>query len=152
MKTYGTADLIDGYWHLKVEAHVAMRLKRVFGRIGKGRLGTLKVKATDEVSRDLQWFCERFPLIVKQPADLEQRATRHKRDGEMFEQLITGAIEPKKFDLAIPARDYQRVAAALGHGATSDEVIAAAKIHMDGKAIGAVLDEWQARQGDGASQ
>lgn len=111
MKSYGRALLKDGYWLVKAEPHVAMRLKRLFGRIGKSKVGVLKLRATDEVARDLLWFCQRYPLEVKPLDALERAAKRFDDDTEAFDKLISGAAQPMHFDLAIPARDYQRVAA-----------------------------------------
>lgn len=113
MKTYGTMELVDGVWHIKAKPHIAMRLKRVFGRVTKGSIGTLKIKSTDEVCRDLVWFCERFPLEVKQCDVLEQRAALHKSNAEAFEQVISGTLEPRSFKLELEPRPYQRVAAEL---------------------------------------
>lgn len=111
MRTYGTAKLEGGCWVVKCEPHVAMRLKRLFGRLSTTRIGELVLQATDEVSRDLQWFCQRFPLDVEDKAELISRAQRHVDSCDRFERLITGSAQPQDFDLAIPARDYQRVAA-----------------------------------------
>ncbi|HMI94454.1 MAG TPA: DEAD/DEAH box helicase [Polyangiales bacterium] len=113
MKSYGTAELKDGYWHVQCEPHVMLRLKRLFGGVSKASFGVAKIKATDEISRDLLWFTQRFPLEVVQRPELEQRAQRHLESAEMFERLISGETQPQQFDLALPARDYQRVAASL---------------------------------------
>lgn len=111
MRTYGTANLKDGCWHVKCEAHVALRLKRMFGRLSQQQAHTLVLKATDEVSRDLEWFTQRFPLKVTPATELAKRAKRHAADCDAFERLIAGRSQPMQFDLAVPARDYQRVAA-----------------------------------------
>lgn len=110
-RTYGRAWLENGCWHIKAEAHVALRLKRMFGRLSKQLAHTLVLKATDEVSRDLEWFTQRFPLEIEHQAELKKRADRHAADCDAFERLITGQSSPMQFDLAVPARDYQRVAA-----------------------------------------
>jgi SNF2 family DNA or RNA helicase len=111
--SYGTAELIDGAWHIDARPHIAMRLKRVFGRVMAGSVGTLKIKSTDEVCRDLAWFCERFPLDVKQRDVLDERAARHKADREAFDRVISGSLEPRTFKLEVEPRPYQRVAAEL---------------------------------------
>lgn len=111
MRTYGTAELRDGSWYVDAEPHVAMRLKRMFGRLSRQSQGVLVLKATDEVCRDLEWFCHRFPLDVKQREQLEARASKHRDDCAAFEQLIAGSVQAQAFELAVPAREYQKVAA-----------------------------------------
>lgn len=111
MKTYGTATLKDGKWHVKCAPHVALRLKRMFGRLSTQQAHVLVLKATDEVSRDLLWFTQRFPLDVTPMKELKLRADRHAADCDSFDRLIAGDVPPMQFDLALPARDYQRVAA-----------------------------------------
>lgn len=111
MKTYGTAKLTKATWRIECEPHVMMKLKRVFGRFRGKTPKTMKLKDTLEVCRDLAWFCQRWPLIVT-PADyLDRREEEHARRAEYVDALFTGRIEPRAFDLAIPARDYQRIAA-----------------------------------------
>jgi SNF2 family DNA or RNA helicase len=112
MKTYGKARLkADGFWHLSLEPHAAMQLKRVLGRIAKDSVGVVKIKNTDEVCRELHWFCMRYPLDVKPVTVLERRAERHKKTAELFGALVAGSAQPQQFELAVPAREYQRVAA-----------------------------------------
>jgi len=70
-RTHGTyAYIADGAhrgrWDLTLEPAVAMRAKRVFGRVQQGRTGVISIAHTDEVARDLEWFLQRFPL---DPAD-----------------------------------------------------------------------------------
>jgi superfamily II DNA or RNA helicase len=113
LRTYGTCELRDGSWHVKAEPHVAMRLKRLFGRLSTQSQDVLVLKATDEVSRDLEWFCARFPLEVMQPEQLACRSQAHRDDCDAFEKLVSGAAQATHFDLAVPAREYQRVAADL---------------------------------------
>lgn len=110
-RSYGKALLKDGFWLVKAEPHVALQLKRMFARVGKSTVGTIKLKATDEVTRKLLWFTQLYPMDVRPREELEQRAARYDADREAFEGLISGSASPTKYDLAIPAREYQRVAA-----------------------------------------
>lgn len=112
MRTYGTARLVKDTWHVDAEPHVAIRLRRHFARAGR-QFGTIKLVATDEVSRDLLWFTQRYPLKVEPLEELEARAEAFDRRVEMFDGLIAGRIDPRPFELAIPPREYQRVAAEL---------------------------------------
>lgn len=111
MKTYGTATLKKGTWMVACEPHVMIKLKRVFGRFRGKTPKTMKLKDTLEVCRDLAWFCERWPLVCDPSDYLAKRAEEHQRRAEHIDALFSGRAEPRAFDLAIPARDYQRIAA-----------------------------------------
>ncbi|MCU0677652.1 MAG: DEAD/DEAH box helicase [Myxococcota bacterium] len=111
-RTYGTARLINGEWHVEAEPHVAIRLRRHFARAG-AQFGVIKLRATDEVCRDLKWFCERFPLEVDPADTLLERARSFDRRTEAFAAVLAGHATPRDFELALPPREYQRVAAEL---------------------------------------
>lgn len=111
-RTYGTAKLVRGEWHVQAEPHVMLRLRRMFRRTG-GSVGTVKLTASDEVAKDLLWFTQRYPLEVTPCAALERGASSFDERAEAFSALLAGTIEPRAFDLAIPARRYQQVAADL---------------------------------------
>lgn len=110
-RTYGKARLRGGKWHIQVEPHVAMRLKRVLGRVKANAVGVIVLKNTDEICMDLQWFMQRYPLDVLPLDALESRAKRYKATGERFAMLVAGEAQPQHFELAEPPRDYQRIAA-----------------------------------------
>lgn len=111
-RTYGTAKLVKNTWHVQVEPHVAIRLRRLFKKAGNQH-GVIKLAATDEVSRDLQWFASRYPIDFEPAQALELRAAAFEERTRMFDALLTGRATPRAFDLAIPPREYQRVAAEL---------------------------------------
>lgn len=58
---------------------------------------------------------DRFPLDIKplERSYMESQARRHKDRVTLVEQLVSGLIKPRAFEMAIPARDYQRVAAEM---------------------------------------
>ena len=113
-RKYGTVTLDkDGYWDIECEPHVALRIKRVFSRASGRAAGKVRLKATDDVCKDLQWFMQRYPMDVKPQKVLDDRAAKYDQIKELSAGLIEGRVSPEKFDLAIPARDYQRVAASL---------------------------------------
>lgn len=99
-------------WHVTSEPHVMVRLKRMFPRVSS-QYGTVKLKATDEVCRDLLWFAERFPLAFRPKRILVAKADRHKKQAADFHDLLSGKIESRPFEMALPPRDYQKVAAEL---------------------------------------
>lgn len=109
--SYGTAVLKDGVWQIDAAPHVIMRLKRVFGRFGQRVSNTVTLTDTLEVCRDLSWFCKRFALDVTPARYLAKRAREHVQQAEEMAAVFAGEIDPRPFDLAIPARGYQRIAA-----------------------------------------
>lgn len=112
-KVYGTAELKGSEWHVKAEPHVAIRLRRMFKRSGR-QVGTVKLANTAELCRDLLWFTERYPLDVTPRDALEAGATAFDERVQRFDALLSGRIDPRPFDLALPPRHYQQVAASLG--------------------------------------
>lgn len=115
MRTFGTL-LLDpaGSWHIHAEPHVVLRLKRVFARL-KGAARNVSLKHSQEVARDLAWFLDRYPLEMSASdrAYLEGEAKAHRRKSERFTRVLSGQASARAFDLALPPRDYQRVAADL---------------------------------------
>lgn len=63
-RTYGTLTLEPEAkrWVLSgIEPHVAIRLKAMFPRLEKTRVGTFFFPNTPEICADLEWFCHRYP-------------------------------------------------------------------------------------------
>lgn len=114
-RTVGTARLTKpgGAWHVEAQPHVVMRLKRVFPRIDTRQHGTIKIRDSAEVCRELLWFSERFPLEIEPLDYAERKAGEHKALEIAVTDLMAGRTLPLVFDLALPPREYQRVAADL---------------------------------------
>lgn len=113
MKTFGTIQHAANTWLLQVEPHVAVKLKRVFPRVKQGAAGTIPLSDTIETCRELAWFIERYPL-TGDPTALERlaaRAAEHKERESLVSQMLAGIRDARPFDLAIPPRSYQRMAA-----------------------------------------
>ena len=113
VKSYGKVTLRGGYWEVTCEPHVMIRLKRTFSGISPRRFGTVRLSDTLENCRELVWFLQRFPMEVEERERLEQRAIDHQIREEDIHKLIVGDYKPREFELAIPAREYQAVAADL---------------------------------------
>lgn len=113
MKLYGKAKLKGGKWLIAAEPHVMIRLKRVFGSLGKAHRGVVSLTDTLDVCRELAWFMGRYPLDVDPLDYLEQRSREHRQRESLVEQILHGTIDPRAFDLALPAREYQTRAANL---------------------------------------
>jgi SNF2 family DNA or RNA helicase len=116
MKSYGTIRRERNRWLLEVEPHVALRAKRVFERVSKRDMGRIVMHDTEETARELLWFLERYPLSFAKEEDaqwLEERAAAHREREDIVSELLEGRRPAREFKLALPPRDYQRVAAEL---------------------------------------
>lgn len=113
-RTYGSLILAEGSWHVHAEPHVMIRLKRLFPRVQQN-LGIVTIRDSDEVSRDLVWFAERYPLNIdpEHRAHLVRRSKVFDERNDTFAGILSGKLDAKAFELAVPPRDYQRVAADL---------------------------------------
>jgi len=122
MRTYGTVEFSQvtrlgetaSRWVIETEPHVALRVKRLFGRVAKnGTPGHIEVLATDETSRDILWLLQRYPLRIQESdrAELELRSAAYEQRVVDVGRLLSGDIAPRAFDLALPPREYQRIAA-----------------------------------------
>lgn len=115
-RTFGTAGLSKGghVWLLEVEPHVAVRLKRCFPKLHQQRARVLELAATDENSRDLLWFCDRYPLAVREMAELQTRAAAFDARVERVLRILGGDFRALSTAImAKPPREYQAQAAAL---------------------------------------
>lgn len=96
------------------EPHVSLKIKKFFAKVRKGQIGTLTLSATDENSRDLEWFLERFPMEIKGKDVLEKRARDFDKVATDTWHILSGHYAPPEFtEMALPPRDYQKVAAQL---------------------------------------
>lgn len=111
----GSLSFVAGNWLMTAPPHVALRLKRVFPQIETKAKGVLSIKDSPDVARDLEWFLERHPLPAadKDLERLRARSREHRERQSVLEQMLAGVVEPRRFEMALPPRDYQRVAADL---------------------------------------
>lgn len=115
MKTFGAIKYSESHkcWVILCEPHVALRAKRVFGRIHKAKQAALTLSDTPENARDLEWFLERYPMTVQRGRYLAERAQIYRDKTALVDELLSRRRKPPAFDLALPARDYQTTAAAI---------------------------------------
>ena len=97
------------------DPHVALRLKRVFGRLSKASHGLHSFSDTAEFCCDLLWFLSRYPMAISEgdTSYLEARASEYREECSLVDKLLAGTVEPTRFELAEPAREYQRIAAQM---------------------------------------
>lgn len=109
----GTVTHRGGHFIIVGVPHVLQRIKRVFGRLDRHKIKTLHFRDTLETCRDLEWVLSRWPLSMegKLRRYIRARAKEHDRRGQEVADLFAGAAPPRAFELAVPAREYQKVAA-----------------------------------------
>lgn len=119
MKNYGKMRLashpnLDGlHWFISAEPHVMIKLKAVIRRVNANQFGTVTIKNTDEVCRDLEWFLDRYPLDNLNPDELSAGATNYRNTLARLEQIYLPGHQSLSFPLALPARDYQAQSAEI---------------------------------------
>lgn len=118
MKSYGTVTYQSspgarlGYFHINCDPHVAMVLRRLFDGAKRGRNNAVVVSGTDSNCHTLEWVLIKYPMEVDTPV-LKRGADRQRQRMEMVDEARSPDYVPPTFDLAVPLRDYQRVAADL---------------------------------------
>jgi hypothetical protein len=118
MKTFGTILYGPGpsgskAWVVSCEPHVRIRMKRVFEQIAKGAHDGLQLSDTAANAAELLWFLDRYPMTVPDRKYLVSRARQHRETTSTIEQVMAAGYVPSEFTMALPPRDYQRVAADL---------------------------------------
>ncbi len=109
MRTYGDVVLRDGFWLVKAEPHIMLRLKRVFASISASDYGVIRISDTTDNCRHLEWFMEMYPMLVSPAAHLERRAEEAREGAALVEAMLSKRIPPPDFKLALPLREYQRL-------------------------------------------
>jgi superfamily II DNA or RNA helicase len=97
----------SGNWLIKAEPHILMKLKGVFGRVEKYKLGIVQVTHTPEICYDLKWFMQRYPFKTKHAELLECGAQLHAMTMEQMQSILLPDYTPTERKLSKPLRDYQ---------------------------------------------
>jgi len=113
--TVGTVTLDRGNFVVTTEPHIAIKLKRLFKKSDKGTPGVVKLSATPENARELEWVMQRHPLELLDGAavSLPSMATQHRETTMRVADFMRGTLEPGTFNLALPPRSYQAKSAAI---------------------------------------
>ncbi|WP_347990045.1 DEAD/DEAH box helicase [Methylomonas sp. AM2-LC] len=103
----------NGHWNIVCEPHVRTKLKRLFPEIDQ-RAGDLSsLSDNEENCRDLLWFLDRYPMKVDRMDYMTKRSEFHVEQENQVAALLNFRNPPNDFELAFPARDYQKIAATL---------------------------------------
>lgn len=117
MRTYGTVayNTEDPGWRISPEPQVMLRLKRVFDSISKKHFGYARLSDTPEHARELEWFLERYPMVIsaRDQKRLAAQAEEHRKTEADVAHILEPNYVPTSFELAVPPRQYQAAAADL---------------------------------------
>lgn len=123
-KTYGelgwAADPRTGlaWWGMRVEPHVAIKVKRMFPRIEQGRTDLMRMLDTPEIAADIVWLMERYPLDMEDSVRqrVHEEAKRYDAYMETIEHLLAGRTALNEFPPPARApREYQTIGADLAY-------------------------------------
>jgi SNF2 family DNA or RNA helicase len=120
VRTYGKVTLAkdmygDDAWKIEPEPQVSIRLKRTFEKVHKGQYGEILLSATPENTRELEWFMVRYPMEMDK-ADrsiLVEKAEEQREMEDSIASIMAADYTPPEMEMALPPREYQKVAAAL---------------------------------------
>lgn len=107
---------IDGQeFVIECPPHVSIKLRRVFAGSQRRGAGVFKLSATPAIALDLEWFRQRYALDFVDGSENEfnRLVANERRRQTSIAELDDVDYTPRDFKLAIPAREYQRVAADL---------------------------------------
>lgn len=110
----GTIRIADGRFEIECAPHIAIKLRRVFGGVQRLRAGVFQMTASPSTAHELAWFRERYPLeLVDCDRAFRKLVKTEERRLESIGELDDATYVPRAFELALPPREYQRVAADL---------------------------------------
>jgi hypothetical protein len=103
---------------ISARPHIMMKLKRVIPQAVQNlRTGFLWITATKELARDLEWFCERYPLVPfdgQSLAQLGYLADEHRRGEQQIAEILEGDVPDfGEREPAVTPRQYQLTPAAM---------------------------------------
>lgn len=99
-------------WCVICEPQVRMRMKRAFIKVDSAGAGRILISNTPENCRDLEWFCDRYPMDVDRLEVMLRSARAYDSKALKFSAILAGD-NLESFELALPPREYQRVAATM---------------------------------------
>jgi SNF2 family DNA or RNA helicase len=103
------------WWIVTCEPHVAMRIRRNFVGGARGQGNEVILSDTDANAFELEWVRQRYPLDVVEDAaaTFPAAVARYRARQAAIEEMHAPNYVPPLFELAIPAREYQRFAAEM---------------------------------------
>lgn len=111
--SFGQVTHQNGRWHIACEPHVRTKLKRLFPEVSQRAGEVIELSDNDENCRDLLWFLDRYPMTVAEIDRMNAGSLMHVDQESQIAALLANRRPPESFELALPPRDYQSIAAAL---------------------------------------
>lgn len=113
-KTFGSLSFDDDQWTITAQPDVMIRLKRIFPRVQATKLGGITIFDSLEVSRDLEWVLDRWPMELSEVDErhLKRSAQGHREQQDSVTAILDGTAQHAEMPMA-PARemrDYQQTA------------------------------------------
>jgi SNF2-related domain len=145
VSTYGelqyAVDKADGrgYWGIKAQPHVMIRIKRIFPRVQASRTGWVAMVNTPDVARDIEWLLGRWPMdMTPEVTDrLAICAGEHREREHAVDAILSGQlVAPMLGEPAREPRPYQLVAAQMAR--TTKRLLIADDLGL-GKTLEALL-------------
>lgn len=102
MNLYGNITYAGSQWLIAGEPFVKTRLKRLFPRAPQQAADVIRISATPENTRDLQWFLQRYPMQVDRPDMMEKLSAQHLAIENRLADLMAGREKPSSITLAAP--------------------------------------------------
>jgi SNF2 family DNA or RNA helicase len=111
----GRITIEGGMLRVSCQPHVAIKLQRVFAGSHRVAAGVFTVKATAAAAHELEWFRQRYPLDIEPTCirDYHNLVAHEERRLATIAEVGREGYEARQFELALPAREYQRIAADL---------------------------------------
>lgn len=122
MRTYGEIKYVPpnehakfGLFGLHLEAQVSLRFKRIFERVDKTPAQWLKLVATPENARELEWFFQRYPVEMSPNVahKIDELARGYDRRIALISTMLAPDYAAPTVELALPAREYQLLPAEM---------------------------------------
>lgn len=113
LNTVGTIIRQAHGWNITCAPHVRTKIRRLFPQVSQYASESIMISDNIENCRDLLWFIDRYPMVVDDLAYMQARSQEHVAQGDSIFQLLDNRGPVQPFSLAVPAREYQQVAANL---------------------------------------
>lgn len=114
---FGAVDRVGHGWRVKATPAVMLRLKRWFPQAVSGGGDSIVLHNSPANCAELAWILERYPmhLSAEDRFELVVRAEEHREKEQTIAEVHAGKakVPSAAFQLALPARDYQKKAAQL---------------------------------------
>lgn len=111
--TYGTIqyDSKTSKWVIDALPHVRARLRRFFESAKNSSGNLVRIDATQQSCRDIEWFMQRYPFQI---ASHHQSVLKHMANAQRQQEadslaIVTGTTILPPVPLTTPLREYQRI-------------------------------------------